>query len=320
MATRYRTDRDCWIAAIETPEGRLTRHFKTEEEASRFELLMAGCSLYRLHSICCSLDWEGKEPSQKQRAMRLIVMLGEAKHPRQLTTGVIDELVAKRRQAGTGNSTIRKELSALRVMLTRAQRLGWIEQLPLFPEGRTLKLPEARDLVIRDEWFRELLDVMEKREQRDEIALTRFLRATGCRVGEALDLRWDRVDLNKGTVQFVLTKGCNARRLPISEEVRSVLLQQQAKSRSPLVFSIAYKTFHAQYKAAVRQTCLNLGLGLQVQQEWVIHTLRHTKITELAQKGFQAPAIQQWAGHKSLAITQRYVHGAGVDLSSLADC
>jgi integrase len=86
------------------------------------------------------------------------------------------------------------------------------------------------------------------------------------------------------------------------------------------VFSIAYKTFHSQYKSAVRQVCLNLGLGLQVQQEWVIHTLRHTKLTELAQKGFQAPAIQQWAGHKSLAITQRYVHGAGVDLSSLADC
>ena len=321
MAVRFDNKRQCWIADVETTAGRIRKQFATEDEAIRFELLQSeGCNLLRLHGICCTLDWEGKDPSQKQRGARLVALIGQDWSPRQITSGVIDELVIRKRQQGLSNTTIRKDLSALRVMLMRAMRLGWIDQLPLFPEGRTLKLPEARDLVLRDEWLAELLDVLEKREQREAGALVRFLRATGCRVGEALDLRWDRVDFRGGTVQFVLTKGCNARRLPMSETVRAVLKQREAAAVGAFVFDIPYRNFQERYKSAVRQVCINLGLGLQVQNEWVIHTLRHTKITELASKGFQAPAIQQWAGHKSLAVTQRYVHGAGVDLASLADC
>lgn len=320
MAARLRKDTGKWIATKETSTGRIQRTFESQETAEKWDRLMNGCTLLRLHSICSTLDWQSKDPGQKKRAARLIRFLGEGTHPGQITSGVIDDLVSHRRAAGNGNSSLCKDLSALRVMLKRAERLEWIDRLPLFPETRTLKLPEPRDLVIRDEWFRELLDVMEKQEQRMPMMTTRFIRWSGCRVDEALSLDWDRVDLRKGTVQFVLTKGTNPRRLPLNDEMKSLLSAARSFGSQRLVFPLSYDVFRARYRKAVSQVCANLGLGPAIEKQWVIHTLRHTRITELASNGFNAPTIQQWAGHKSLAITQRYIHGAGVDLTGLANC
>lgn len=39
-----------------------------------------------------------------------------------------------------------------------------------------------------------------------------------------------------------------------------------------------------------------------------VHALRHTFCSHLAMKGAPARAIQELAGHKDLATTQRYMH------------
>ena len=319
MAVRYRRDRKIWVADIDSAHGRYSRHFKTEQEAVQYEMLVNKPCLARLHSICSLLDWHGKDPGQKDRVLNVIKRLGEHLHPRQVSMQVLDEYVAQRKAEGRGSSTIRAELSALKVMLTRAIRLGWINALPLFPENRTLPLPEARDLVLQDAWFAELLAQFERREQRLEAAMAVFIRQTGCRADECLSLTWDRVDFRKKTVQFVLTKGVNARRLPMDDRVENVLrARQHLDNIGP--FPSTYTRFYARYKSAVKETCSVLGLGLQVQREWVIHTLRHTRITELAMKGASAPQIQQWAGHKDLSTSQKYIHAAGINLNELVNC
>ena len=43
---------------------------------------------------------------------------------------------------------------------------------------------------------------------------------------------------------------------------------------------------------------------------FVTYSLRHTAITRLAMTGIDAPALQYWAGHKSLATTMKYIHMA----------
>ena len=86
------------------------------------------------------------------------------------------------------------------------------------------------------------------------------------------------------------------------------------------VFPISYGMYLAQYSDAKHATCDELQLGDTVREEWVIHTLRHTRITELAGLGWSAPAIQQWAGHASLQVTQRYIHSAGINLEELVQC
>ena len=223
MAVRYRKNRNRWIATIETPEGRYTRHFNTEDEAERFHSLATGKTLARLQCICCSIDWADRSPAQKGHAWRAVEFFGHATNPAAISMQELDRFVAHLRAKGFASSTIRAYMSAMKVMLQRAIRLGWMAQLPLFPEARTLKLPEPRSLVIRDEWMEELLLSCEKREFRDLHEFLIFLREMGCRREEALSLRWDRVDLNRNEVQFIKTKACNARTLKVGNNVMSVL-------------------------------------------------------------------------------------------------
>ena len=337
MAVRFRSDRNKWLAQITTDDGRLSKSFDTEREATEWEAFVRPAkeptdhlnivapepqpkgSMGEVLRVCCQLDWAGKDPGQQGNAVRIVRMLGSKTHPSELTMQRLDQLVTELRALELGNSTIKKYLNAVSVMLKRACRLGYIQAMPMFPEGRTLKRPEPRDLVISDAWFAALLDAMERREQRLSVAVTLFLRQMGCRVGEALDLTWDRVDLTNRRLQFIKTKGCLPRRLPISDEVMPVLRAMQARGTAQ-IFPITYDTYLRHYTEAKHQACDELGLGEVVRKEWVIHTLRHTRITELAQLGWQAPAIQQWAGHKTLSVTQRYIHGAGINLEELMHC
>jgi integrase len=334
MAVRFRKDRNKWLAAVDTTTGRISRSFDTEAEATEWEAkAKVGAveekerdewirntspegSLGQLVDICTVVDWEGKDLSQMENARRLAKMLGPRTHPATMTMEALDDLVVDLRQSGLSNSTILKYLSSMKVMLKRACRLKLIPAVPLFPEGRTLKRPEPRDLVIPDEWLLQLLDRLEQREHRLAVALTLFLRHMGCRVGEAISLTWDRVDMRGKRVQFVKTKGAMPRRLPMPPEVVPLLVAMKARG-TELVFPIGYMTYLRQYSDAKHAACDALGLGPDVRKEWVIHTLRHTRITELARLGWQAPAIQKWAGHKSLAVTQRYIHAAGIDLEAL---
>ena len=102
----------------------------------------------------------------------------------------------------------------------------------------------------------------------------------------------------------------------------------QGRYREPLVFPVTGSKMYTQFKGrkgvnscrgVLSDVCENLGLGKQVFDEWCFHTFRHTKVTRLAEAGIQATQIQYWAGHKSLAMTQRYIHNAGVGTEELAD-
>lgn len=338
MAVRYRKDRQKWQADVTGPTGRVARSFETEAEAKAWEAaakegaaerfsrrLMVtphGCnegSIGRAVEICKSLDWAGKDPSQWENAVRLARMLGPNTAVSKLTMRALDDLVVELRGRGLSNTTIRKYLNAASVLLKRSCRLGWIAAMPLMPEGRTLQLPEPRDLVLRDEWFAELLDAMERKEHRSSLAMTLFLRQMGCRVGEALELTWDRVDLDSRRVQFVKTKGNMPRTLPLNDEMVSIIKAMKCRG-GDTVFPFSYGTFLSHYSDAKHAACDALQLSKTTRREWVIHTLRHTCITDLARKGWSAPAIQQWAGHKSLAVTQRYIHAAALNLEELVDC
>ena len=351
MATRRAGNR--WKAFAEYQGNRKSKVFDTQEEAQAWEAQQKAewgaeedrerlkiesapkGSLGDLYRITCGLDWAGKHLGQADNAERLIrCYFGAETLPCDIDAHAIDDLVIWLRREGPsgngcGNSHIRQCLSALSVMLKRGQRLGMIQHLPLFPEKRVLKLPEPKDLVIPEAWLAELLDVMERKEQRLEIAVTLFLWHVGCRVGEALSRRknqmggehcpglsWDRVDMDGGWIQFVKTKASLPRSIPMTEEVMA--LMRQVKNLDPhRVFPMSYKSYLDKYSAAKHEVCDRLGLGDVVRQEWVVHTLRHTCITNMARRRCTAPEIKQWAGHKTLAVTQRYIQSAGIDLRNV---
>jgi len=50
---------------------------------------------------------------------------------------------------------------------------------------------------------------------------------------------------------------------------------------------------------------------LNLNNEVVRHTLRHTAITHLVQAGVDLPTVKRISGHKTLAMVERYSHQSG---------
>ena len=48
--------------------------------------------------------------------------------------------------------------------------------------------------------------------------------------------------------------------------------------------------------------------ALNLPQDFVIHSLRHTMLSRLGESGVDAFTIMRIAGHSSITVSQRYVH------------
>ena len=266
--------------------------------------------------VCERLDWADASRHVVDNAVFCVRALDNPR-PGEITTARLDLWVASMRGDGRSGSRIRALLSSLRVMLHRAQRLGLIDTLPLFPEPRTLPMAEPRALVLQPDWV-DALTVALEGESQQAAQLVRLLLNTGLRVSEALSLHWDHVDLQQQQQLLITrTKAHKARRIPINAAALEVLQQRRLVRTTGPVFSLKLRRLQQLHRAAVDRVCQQLVLGEEVRAGWVLHTLRHTCLTRLASIGWSAPQLQQFAGHSSLAVTQRYVHGSAVALPQL---
>jgi integrase len=309
--------------ACDSQEDALAAEQEMLRELGRQETRAAVASdggMHHVLMVCSRLDWVDKG-SQIVLGQRIIKYFGADFLPVDVTEQRIDKFLEWLRTTGPNgggcsNGTINRYLSALRIMLKRAQRLRLVNELPLFPERRLLRESEPRQLVIQEEWYLALLDELERMENRESRKLAQFLWLMGCRVREALSLTWDRVELdNRGSVLFTKTKSGRARRLPLPGEVRSLLASKP--NEGDRVFRICYRTFFSHYTDAKHSVCDKLRLNSDTRREWVVHTLRHTCLTRLASQGWSGPQLQAWGGHSDLATTQRYVHGSAINLEHL---
>ena len=156
-----------------------------------------------------------------------------------------------------------------------------------------------------------------------------LLAYTGCRVGEALALTWQDVDLGLGTIvisksvqrvdkEWVVTSpktrsGTRVISLP-SEAVQVLRIQAErcvAQGIRDLVFPSGQGTpLHATTVAhAMRRECDRLGLCRLTP-----HGLRHLHASLLLAQGLPIPAVSQRLGHANAAITMStYAHYLGRD-------
>ena len=316
MSRRFKTkeDGDAWCLAMKQVAASKKKPHDGSIDAAFDAAALQDRSVAAVCRIALRLDWPDSSVG-RMRGIRAARMLGLERPIIEITTQDLDEMVAALRRENYEVSTILIYVSAASVMLKRAQRLQWIHQMPLLPERRTLKVNEPRSLVIKDEWFDRLLFFMHNDRKK---LLTQFLWHIGCRVGEAQNLPWERINFSNRRISFIKTKSSMPRTLPMSADVEQILLKAKRLSkRGDYPFPRDYNDFREEYKEAVSLVCKELGLSPQIEKEWVIHTLRHTCLTRLANAGANAPQLQQWAGHRSLKVSQGYIHGSGIDLESL---
>jgi integrase len=220
---------------------------------------------------------------------------------------LVDAIRVECRRRGNKNSTINRKLSLLGKLLRKHHRDGHLNRLPdlkKFPErnGRIRFL--TRD---EEEAIFSALDAIDRHYGN----LARFLINTGARVGEATSLRWS--DIDGKTATFWETKAHTPRSVPLSRAAMDVLEQERERRAIGPFHAIRYANFRNAWNRA--RAAAGYSRDLQV----VPHILRHTCASRLAQAGVDIKRIQEFLGHKTLAMTLRYAHLAPKHLQVCAD-
>jgi integrase len=146
------------------------------------------------------------------------------------------------------------------------------------------------------------------------IAAARFLSLTGWRRNEALDLRWEEIDLDRRTTKLPDTKTGRSMR-PLSHAACDVLRQMGVKS-SGLVFPATRGGGHLVGFKKMWPQIIKLG---DLPSDVTPNVLRHSFVSLADDLGYSDATIGALVGHKGRTITSRYTHSADALLLAAAD-
>jgi integrase len=137
--------------------------------------------------------------------------------------------------------------------------------------------------------------------------IIRLLLLTGARRGEALQARWDDIDLESSiwSKPGATTKQRTVHTVPLSEAARRLLLDLRERSavKSEWVFPAANGSHRRDVKDAWASLCRAANIkGARA------HDLRHTYASLLASEGLSLPIIGEMLGHTTPTTTARYAH------------
>ena len=145
-----------------------------------------------------------------------------------------------------------------------------------------------------------------------------FLAYTGCRYGEAANLRVKRLDISAGRATFIETKTNENRSIFFAEPLKSKLKQLvEGKSPNDFVFrNTKEKQIHVQdYSEDLKKRAVAAG----VTKRTFPHNFRHSYITHILQPGVPITEVASLAGHKDIQTTyETYMHLADKTIRNAA--
>ena len=131
--------------------------------------------------------------------------------------------------------------------------------------------------------------------------LITFLIYTGCRKGEALNLKWDDVDLKNDIIAIKGTKTKYDRYIPISKPLKE-LLNSIERNQGLYVFNRDGAKL-TDFKRSFHTACKNAGL-----KDLRIHDLRHVFASKMVMNGTSLYITGELLGHRTAQMTKRYSH------------
>ncbi|MDX1996787.1 MAG: site-specific integrase [Thermoanaerobaculia bacterium] len=209
-----------------------------------------------------------------------------------------------------GPATVNRHLAALSAVLSVGVERGWLQTNPVRATTRC-KEPRVRVRFLSDEQFERLIPECQAYPRHRLEALVKVALSSGLRRSELLALRWDEVNLDRGTLYLPETKAGRERVAFVSGEGLEAL-RQLSRGSSPWVFAPgpAEPQFPRKaWEAATRKA--DLG-------DFHVHDLRHTAATWLGMLGATGPELAAFLGHGGILLIDRYVHLAKVHRSEVA--
>jgi integrase len=219
-----------------------------------------------------------------------------------ITTDAARAFASKRLAEGVTNSTVNNSLALLRRMLRIGYEDGKLSSVPVI---RLLKANPARKGFVAHEKFEELIEHLPLHLR----PLITFLYWCGVRLGEALQITWDQVDLDAALIRLEdeQTKSGEARTIPLPDVLVGML--KTVEVREDNVFD---KT---NLRKAWAKACVAVGLGTLEPVDksgnrryngLIVHDLRRSAIRNLRKAGVPESVAMKISGHKTRAVFERY--------------
>jgi integrase/recombinase XerC/integrase/recombinase XerD len=240
-------------------------------------------------SVVLFLDFYGKSGKRELGEMERVDLEGFIEHEQ---------------DRGLRISTVRTRLACIIAFL---HFLMEQEVIPgsVLKRGIKLKLPEVLPRAMSPTDVRKLLCVIE--DVRDR-ALFLLLLRTGIRIGEALGLRLNDLDIRQGKAHlFEGEKNSMGRVVYLSDDALFAIklwLRRRNKNTEFVFYGrsnghLCYSTGRYLFMKYLKKAGLD-------QKGYTVHCLRHTFASELLNAGMRLECLQQLLGHQDIEVTRRY--------------
>jgi site-specific recombinase XerD len=216
----------------------------------------------------------------------------------------LEAFIEHEQDRGMHISTVRTRLACIIAFLHFLMEQDVISEA-LLKRSIRLKLPDVLPRAMNPADVRKLLSVIDDTRDR---ALILLLLRTGMRIGEALGLRLNDLDIRDRKIHlFEGEKNSMGRVVYLSDDALFAVklwLRRRDKNKE-FVF----------YGQGNRGLCYSAGrscfmkylkkAGLE-QKGYTVHCLRHTFASELLNAGMRLECLQQLLGHQDIEVTRRY--------------
>lgn len=216
-----------------------------------------------------------------------------------------------------GRGTANRVIGLLGGIFTYAVRTGLRQDNPVRGVTRPADRKRERRLSLAEyaAFGRALTVASERGIWPPAVACAQFLGMTGWRLGEALSLRWEFLDLSRQTAILPDSKTGRSLR-PLASNVCASLAKMPRVTESGLVFPGSRGDGAMGGFRTLWQRIMALE---DISTDITPHVLRHSFASLAADLGHSELVIGPLLGHAGATVTSRYVHSAEEVLIAAAD-
>jgi integrase/recombinase XerD len=216
----------------------------------------------------------------------------------------LEAFIEHEQDRGLRISTVRTRLACIIAFLHFLMEQEVISG-SLLKRGIKLKLPDVLPRAMNPADVRKLLLVIDDIRDR---ALILLLLRTGMRIGEALGLRLNDLDIRDRKVHlFEGEKNSMGRVVYLSDDALFAMklwLRRRDKNKEFVFYGqgnrgLCYSAGRSRFVNYLKKA------GLE-QKGYTVHCLRHTFASELLNAGMRLECLQQLLGHQDIEVTRRY--------------
>jgi integrase len=224
----------------------------------------------------------------------------------ELTKSDVIKYIAKI-QKRTSNSTANRHRALLSYMLNVAIDHELLEKNVVESVSKYGERTKFGRSLTADEQEKLLIVLGEEVNQKAALAI-KLLLMTGMRKMECLQIKWRNINFDEKhvTLEMATTKGKRERNVVLNSSAMAIIekLKNHRETGNPYIFPGSNKGMNLTTVKRTFERCKKAA-GIT---NFRLHDCRHNFCSLLVAENVSQPVIQELLGHRSPAMTQRYIH------------